>query len=415
MKGPGLLIATLTLALAAFGQGSGPKSGGAPGGGATPGMQGTTGGAAGTAAVPGVQGTTGGATGPAAAPSNTTAGTQPAAPGMSGTAATPGVQGSTSNDTGTPSAPGINTPGVQPIAPGTAGTTNTGTVPNSTGVVTNGGYVYNGAPASPPLLVAPIVHLGATTPGVGATDATPGNAVGATSYNGPATTPPPPETLVPEVSLPAGSALAPQPPIAIGPAVLDRGISSMNSAYDAQASQSLPEGESLAQYAARFRTQRQSQSAHVYTNTDVDRLNQQTGGLSGSAVSAGNPAGAPPPRTSPMQPAVSQPAGQAQPGIAMPTAPATPPQPQQTPIPHAQAGMGSNSGQQPTEMAQATPPAAPGTAAQGGAASSNASAGAADQNNQQNDGRTLPRSASPLPLMAVLGFFAAGAGMFLRR
>lgn len=77
--------------------------------------------------------------------------------------------------------------------------------------------------------------------------------------------------------------------------------------------------------------------------------------------------------------------------------------------------MGSNSGQQPTEMAQATPPAAPGTAAQGGAASSNASAGAADQNNQQNDGRTLPRSASPLPLMAVLGFFAAGAGMFLRR
>ena len=337
MKGSHLLIATLTLALTAFGQSVGGASSG-----------GTSSGSA------------------------TTAGSAP------------GVQGTTATSTAT------------------TGLTN--------GVSTSGGYVYSSAPASPPLLVTPIVHLGSVTPGAGATASAGGNPVGASSFSNSLSSPP--VTIVPEISYPGeamnSATTAEGRVIAIGPPVADLGPGAgANSAYAGQ--HALPQGESLAEYAAKFRSRNQNQSAHVYTNADVDRINQQTGGVTGTAVNAGNNPGTATPAGNSSMPAVGQPAGQTptMPGI---TAPAQRqnPQPPSPFTPHPQAQLDANPTQQPSEMAQATPPAPTGSTA----------AAAENSETSQSSGekqRSLPRSASPLPLMAVMGFLAATAGMFLRR
>ena len=372
MKGSRLLIATLTLSLAAFAQSKGGVSAGATTGGAAPS------GAATAGAMPGTTGATGTGittTGPA---SNNTAGAQPAAPGTAGATTAPGMQGTSANTTGVPSAASDNTAGTQPLAPGATGTSTTNV---GNGTFISGGYLYTGSgPASVPLLVTPTAHLEIMTPGIGATNST-----------GP---------------LPAGAGQQGRA-IAIGPLVPSLPMGTENSAYSSE--QSLPNGESLAEYAARFRTRNQNQSAHVYTNADVDRLNQQTGGLTGTAVNAGNNPGTAAPAGNSTLPVVSQPAGQmpASPAVAAPATPRQNPQPQANPvIPHPQAEMGTAPLQQPTEMAQATPPARPGSSA----------AEASTQSEKSESGKaTLPRSASELPLMAVMGFLAAIAGMFLRR
>ncbi|HEU5450984.1 MAG TPA: hypothetical protein VFU76_03310 [Terriglobales bacterium] len=414
MKSSHLLIATLTLALSAFGQSVGGSS---SGGSSTSGSAPTAG------AAPAVQGTTATGTGSATA-TNTTPGAQPAAPGMSGSTVAPGTQGATQNNTGVPTGASNNTAGIQPTAPGTAGTTNTTAPAGNTGfnattgltntLSTSGGYVYNSAPASPPLLVTPIVHLGSVTPGVGATGSAGGNPVGATSFPNSLSSPPPPVTIVPEISYPGeamnSATVAAGRVIAIGPPVPDLGPGAgENSAYAGQ--QPLPQGESLAEYAAKFRSKNQNQSAHVYTNADVDRINQQTGGVTGTAVNAGNPPGVTTPAGNNSQPAVGQPAGQPQttPGVTTPQ----PNQPRSPFTPHPQAEMGSSPMQQPAEMAQANPPAQPGSAA--GATDNGAAANTETSQSSGQNQPTLPRSASPLPLMAVMGFLAATAGMFLRR
>lgn len=387
MKGSTVLIAALTLSLAAFGQSKGTTSGGSTASGAT---------------ATGVQGTTTTGTGTASAPSNNTAGVQPNAAGMNGAVST-GTQGTTTTGTGTATAPSDNTAGVQPLAPGMTGST--GSTATSTGpLVTNGGYVTNGAPVSAPILVAPIVHLGSPTPGAGASNSTNGLPVGATSNPGATLGTPSPVGIVPEIATgPAqqGGSTA----IAVGPPAVDRGVGEFSSIYDT--TETAADGRSLAELAAQSRTKSGVQSAHVYTNADVDRMNEQTGatgGITGAATNAGN--SSTPGAITGGSNSVAQPAGAAQPQ----TTPgvATPVKPQANPIPHEQSQLGARDT---SEMAQANPPARPGSAS---AAQDNTAAQNTSGENEKA-GRTLPRASSPLPLVAVLGFFAAAGGMFLRR
>jgi hypothetical protein len=347
MKASLLLIATLSLALGAFGQGTGGTSSGTSAGSGTPSA----------------------AKGTPAPASNNNAGAQAAAPGMTDASETSTTTGSsTGSDTG--------------------------------------GYVYGGATASQPLLVTPVVHLGGVTPGVGATSSTAGNPVGATSFPDSANTPP--VTIVPQMAMPEANAASGKP-IAIGPPVADLGPASDNSAY--QSASANDQDESVAQYAARFRSRNQNQAAHVYTNADVDRLNQQTGGVTGAAVNAGATPGAAPASNSSGMPVVSQPVGQPQaaPGVATPATPHTNPQPQGPFTPRQQAQGENTPTQQPAEMAQANPPAMP------AAGQPSAAQAAHAPDDSAASGRTLPRSASPLPLMACLGLVAGAAGLYLRR
>jgi hypothetical protein len=156
---------------------------------------------------------------------------------------------------------------------------------------------------------------------------------------------------------------------------------------------------SLGEIAREFRNRRASEQARTYTNQDVERMNQ-TGGVSVVGGTSGAVTGAPGTLTQPMgnAPAVAQPGTMnppSNPGVATPV----PPQPQSNqPPPMSQMQAGAN----PTEMAQATPPS--------GAQETQA----APVGTQRSERGQLPRAASVLPLMALVGFLATAAGLLAR-
>ena len=149
-------------------------------------------------------------------------------------------------------------------------------------------------------------------------------------------------------------------------------------------------GRSLGEIARENRQHLQGVNARTFTNSDVDRI-AGAGGVSGVAT---NPANTTYPANNGV---ISSPGAVAT--TTTPTAteqnvpPATPTATEQKP----------SAATAPHEMAQAQTPANP--------ADQNAQSRAADNSEQ----RTLPKSASPLPLIALVGLGAIATGLIVRR
>jgi hypothetical protein len=296
--------------------------------------------------------------------------------------------------------------GVTGATTGTNGVATPNFVGATSSVNTSTGTAYISAPASIPLVVTPELHLGTTATAIGATNATPGNTAGAMNSTAQVPISPRVITTVPQFSY-AGAGVETLPPqqttITTAPGFnggtgvltagnappFDRGVG-LGSSLVAGGNLN---GRSLGEIARENRQQVAGANAHTYTNQDIDRINAQpgtnVGGLSGAAVGAGNAT-----RTQQQNgnmPVVSQPTATPAPtpGVSQPIPPAnsTPPRDQSEAV--------SPGG---TQMAQVNVPANP-----------------ADQDQQApaNNGR-LPASGSILPLMAVVGFLAAGAGLLSR-
>ncbi|MGI9103329.1 MAG: hypothetical protein ACR2IF_12900 [Terriglobales bacterium] len=416
MKRWALLITLLTVSLWAVAQTS---SSGSAGGARTAGSAATS--------------TAAGTSGAAQTPTNgTTSAMQTPTNGTSS-----GMQAPTNGTSGT--APTATNGGTQPITGtftgGNAGFTtmpaNNGQVSNGGAVATNGVSVVNGLSTStgtafisgsplPPLMVTPEVHLSTVAPSAGATNATPGNIAGAINSTLAMPQPPTIVTTVPEVSsAPANMFMTPAPQQVPGASTLtyatpgagatgpyntgvgimvpggatvsyvDRGVGSGAATVAGDTG-----GLSLDEM-ARDSRQHGAQNARVYTNSDIQRINQQpgvtVGGMTGAAMGAGN-SGVPQPSNN--MPVVSQPAGStmpSNPGVSTPVPPSS--------NPPEQSSIASPTSNEPVQMAQARPPAG------------QESAGQPAQQGSSRRGRQLPSSGSVLPLMAVVGFAAAAAGL----
>lgn len=295
-------------------------------------------------------------------------------------------------------------------------------VVTSSGQATLQGPGVMPAPASGPLLVTPLVHLGVAPPAVGATNATLGNTAGASNATAQQVQPPAPVTMLPEINLGQGAVYQVPVPVgttAMGPAstvvVVAPGTASAGAAgasapapyFERGVTTAMPwqagtgiGDRSLGELARENRQQGQAMQTRTFTNQDVEKLSNQgvgtVGGTAGAAVSSGN-------ATYPANngvitnpSAVAQPA---QPGVAQPSNPPAQVQPSN---PQPRASQTAPSTPPSSEMAQATQPPSP--------------AGAANQNPDQNApaGRELPRSGSILPLVTVVGLLATGAGLLSR-
>ncbi len=271
-------------------------------------------------------------------------------------------------------------------------------VTNSNGLSTNTGTAVFVAPPSAPLVVTPEFHLAPAAPAVGATNATAGNTAGAAN----ATTQIPVGmrviNTVPEFSNFGGgysgnfetgvtggavtSGAAGNGVAALGPIQFDRGVGSGSML----AAGSDTSGRSLGELARENRQQAAGANARVYTNKDIDRINAQPttniGGFSGAAVGAGAPGTQQPSN----MPAVSQPTNppsNSNPGVSQPVPPSKD-----------RSALSSDT----REMAQANVPPNPADA---------------DQASTTADKR-LPSGGSILPVVAVVGVLAAGAGLMSR-
>lgn len=367
MKRCGLVIAVLAVSLWAFAQ-TGQSSG-------------ASGAASGTQSTPAAGATAG--MQPQAGMTGGTAGVQPQA----------GIGGATT-----------------PVPASTVGATGFSTPILNTGT----GTVFVNAPPSQPSLVAPIAHLGTAAPVVGATNATPGNIAGAVSSTLSAIPSMAPVPLVSEIANPVPVIMVGEQggasPLAqsssgltisgtINPGVaFNTGVGSFSGGYPVgtlAANQT-----SLGEIAREFRSRRANEQARTFTNQDVQRMNQTGGGLGAGGGTSGAVTSAPGTMTQPVgnAPAMAQPGNMnapAVPGVATPV----PPQPQSNqPPPMSQMQAGAN----PTEMAQAPPP------------SGVQEAPAAPVGTQRSERGQLPRAASVLPLMALVGFLAAAAGLLAR-
>ena len=244
------------------------------------------------------------------------------------------------------------------------------------GQATTQGAAVPMAPISPPLVTTPLIHLGT-----------------AATTNGNAATGEPPSQVPirPEISLGPANVYVGQ--TAVIPANSETNETNANateqrravnlgvSSSTAMTYDDGTHGRSLGEIARENRQRMQNANARTFTNADVERAGG-TGGVSGVAT---NPANA----GYPADNGVINSSGIAtQTGTA---APANGQKPEAATAPH--------------EMAQAQTPANPADQAAGTGA-------AADQNTEQ---RTLPKSASPLPLLALLGFTATGAGLLARK
>ncbi len=304
-----------------------------------------------------------------------------------------------------------------------------GMVAGPNGLSTNTGTAVIIAPPSAPLLVTPEISLTSPAPATaGASSATPGNMVGATNAvvplpiqprlqanGGPqyGTGAPAMETVSPQpnaAGVVAGSTQAETTGgqagsllIVNGRAAFDRGVGSgaVVGAFDNTG------GRSLGEIAREMRQKDATANARTYTNQDIERINQQpgvtVGGMSGAAVGAGNAAQQPP--SSNNMPVVSQPANP------QPANPQPPNQGVSQPVPQNPPQSQINqpaTGEQRREMAQANPPANPAERT-----------APADNNTEQapantRGARQLPAGGSILPVMALVGFLAAGAGLLAR-
>ncbi len=265
------------------------------------------------------------------------------------------------------------------------------------GTATQQGAAVPVAPVSPPLVTTPIMHLGnaPTTP-----------ATGTAAISLPGTTPEPPSAVPirPEIEMgpetiyvgPAGATVAntganatPTAPTGNGQ-VFDRGVNSSS----APALNDGTNGRPLGDIARENRQRMQNTNAKAFTNADVERM-AGGGGVSGIATNPANNA-------YPSDNGVIN--SNAAPGaVAAPSNPATPPTTEQnTPPPNAKPSAAAP----PHEMAQAQTPANP--------ADQNAQA-AAPTTQPSGEQKTLPKSASPLPLIALVGLTATIGGLLIRK
>ena len=286
------------------------------------------------------------------------------------------------------------------------------------GQATTQGVAVPVAPAvSTPLVATPLIHLGTPPATNGATNATAGNNAGAVNQTIDMPHPPTEVQIRPEISL-GQSAVYIQPATGSNPETapasaaqpvgrqpVNLGVSSAGAVpFDDGTN-----GRSLGDIARANRQRTQNANARSFTNADVARVSGG-GGVSGIATSQANSAypldngvinstgiatstatetgaaTAPaanagsanvPPANQPAMPITSQPSTE---------------KPSAAPMPH--------------EMSQAQTPANP--------ADQNATKTTAttDQDNEQ---RTLPKSGSFLPLMAIVGLGATAAGLLSRR
>ncbi len=279
------------------------------------------------------------------------------------------------------------------------------------------GPAFVPAPVSPPLLVTPIGRLSTVRPPAGATNAAPGQQVGASSLAPAQMIQPTLPNIVPQVvgTVPIVMYSAPLTPAeqvaaqveATGPGTqtaampetnvqigrFDFGIAPISGVVDGVA-----ERRSVAEVAAAYRRRGQAEVARNYTNEDINRLNPPTGasvgggGVAGAAAGAGASAERAQPSQAPG--AVAAPTGPAQ------AAPGSQPTTERPPAPPSQRVQPGP----PQEQARSRPPEPQGQApAQGEQAPGTASQG------------RLPASSSSLPLLAVLGFMAAAVGLLTRK
>lgn len=260
------------------------------------------------------------------------------------------------------------------------------------GQATQQGAAVPVTPISPPLVTTPIMHLGNAA-------TTSGTSTAAISL--PGTTPEPPSVvpIQPEISLgpetiyvgtpganAANNSTATNTAMVInGRQAFDRGVNS----NAAMAFDDGTGGRPLGDIARANRQTMQNANAKTFTNADVERM-AGAGGVSGIATNPANNA-------YPSDNGVIN--SNAAPGaVAAPSNPATPPTTEQSTPPAS--NQKPSAATAPQEMSQAQTPANP-----------------ADQNaaNQSGEQRTLPKSASPLPLIALAGFIAIVAGFFVRR
>lgn len=268
MKRGFLVIAFLAVAMWAAAQTSG-------GGG-----HGSAGGATGGGAAPtGVSGNMGGVAGPVA-PTPTVSGGS-TIPGSTVPTPLPGVQPSF-------------TPGVVP--PGEA-TVPTGNEPVPTNNTSFGGGVAGGG-----LVTTPEVNLTTVMPTAGATNSTANLPAGASTNPAPVA-PMPMATTVPVLENGAGRTLPPPSSQASASGVSLLGFNTGAANFDnVYASGSMESGESLGQIARQLREKKATENARLYTNQDIDRLNQNpvamqsqenmmpnsSGGVAGQASAAAN-------------------------------------------------------------------------------------------------------------------------------
>jgi len=179
-------------------------------------------------------------------------------------------------------------------------------------------------------------------------------------------------------------------------------------------------GKSLGEVAREMKQKDQNLNAKTYTNADIDRLNQASRVNNGATTNASNyPANngviTPPANNgnSIAAPAQNQSTTGNGPFGSRPqtAAPADNNAPNATPAEGPQASA-QPSAQRPYEMAANNPPN--GAVPQ---SSNDQNAGAANQtsdNNAQASAQQLPKTASRLPLIGVLGFFSISMGLFVR-
>lgn len=294
------------------------------------------------------------------------------------------------------------------------------------GLSTNTGTAVIFAPPSVPLAVTPELHLSTVNPALGASSATAGNFAGAVNSTAEMPVPPriittvplfstagasvvqtlPPQETAGEASAPPSTAAGTGATVFAGAPVLgagnnaapfDRGVGP----GDMLVTGGSTEGKSLAEIARENRQRESAANARVYTNDDINRINIQPGvtlgGMSGAAIGAGNATQQPPSGGMPVvaQPSTNAPANR---GVSRPVPPSDNP-PRSEVVPRSP----FSPPQARREIAQANPPANP--------ADQNAPA---PGNQSRNGQRQLPSAGSILPMMALVGFLAAGAGLLSR-
>lgn len=263
------------------------------------------------------------------------------------------------------------------------------------GTATQQGAAVPVAPVSPPLVTTPIMHLGNAP-------TTPGTSTAAVSLPGSTPEPPSAVPIRPEISLgpetiyvgpaganPANAANEANTTVIVnGRQVFDRGVNS-------NAAMTLDDGthgRPLGDIARDNRQRMQNANAKTFTNADVERM-AGAGGITGIATNSAN-------NGYPSDNGVIN--INAAPGaVAAPSNPVAPPTTEQSTPPSNQKPSAATP--PPQEMAQAQTLANP--------ADQNAQAGTA-QNTEQ---RTLPKAASPLPLIALIGLTATLSGFFIRK
>ena len=294
------------------------------------------------------------------------------------------------------------------------------TITNS-GFATTPGPAVPALPASPPILYTPIVQLGS-----GQTQPLQTNA----ESNGVVTVAPSVPALAPEQYVEEGVVQnAPPVVLQVVPATAPR---ASNKTFDFGVAQFdamggivvEDNGKTLAEVAREQRQHQGGTNARVYSNNDIDKLNQVGGTVSTPSATANNTNdnwspnnGVITPEVSqPPQNAVGTPAEQQTPTgiIHSPFAPkpqnnnpatgATPDQPQSRP----QSEVRPFDQRQGVEIAQNNPQNAPLAQDQ----SYSSSKQATDENPTQ--AQELPRTASKLPIVGLAGLFSVSMGIFVR-